>query len=453
MKHTRWPAAVFILALSGLIAAIADPFNTPPIFVEPAGGYIQAFTESPFELDIEVEDLDHDVLKVTAHNLPDWLTFDPYLVQLYGNPGRKDKGEYVITIKADDGRVVRTKMISLDVKYGHSVKQHLGEAFSSLYEKEVSNLLGASAAIITPDGTLHTSTAGRSNPWNNEPVNPSHRYRVASVSKLFTSALILRLVEEGRFQLDDKLYDYLPVENIPYSKEVTIRQLLSHTAGVIDHLNHPAFYRGNWKYRTWKPGDIHYFASHRRARFRPGQGYAYSNTGFYLLGELIEKVLEKPLGEAYKEYIFDPLGLKQTLYDDFSTRRNKIDSLAENDRAYEYHQSAVGAAGAIVSTPSDIARFGHALYTGKLVSDTSLQEMIKDIGKAVGGDHYGLGMRLWDDNGILHMGHTGALMGYRAILMYLPEYEVTIALATNDRHYKWYDLVNGLMMEMADYYR
>ena len=453
MKHTRWPAAVFILALSGLIAAIADPFNTPPIFVEPAGGYIQAFTESPFELDIEVEDLDHDVLKVTAHNLPDWLTFDPYLVQLYGNPGREDKGEYVITIKADDGRVIRTKMISLDVKYGHSVKQHLGEAFSSLYEKEVSNLLGASAAIITPDGTLHTSTAGRSNPWNNEPVNPNHRYRVASVSKLFTSALILRLVEEGRFQLDDKLYDYLPVENIPYSKEVTIRQLLSHTAGVIDHLNHPAFYRGNWKYRTWKPGDIHYFASHRRARFRPGQGYAYSNTGFYLLGELIEKVLEKPLGEAYKEYIFDPLGLKQTLYDDFSTRRNKIDSLAENDRAYEYHQSAVGAAGAIVSTPSDIARFGHALYTGKLVSDTSLQEMIKDIGKTVGGDHYGLGMRLWDDNGILHMGHTGALMGYRAILMYLPEYEVTIALATNDRHYKWYDLVNGLMMEMADYYR
>ena len=453
MKHIRWPLAAFVLALSCLIVAIADPFNTPPIFVEPHGTYIQAFTESPFELDIEVEDIDDDVLKVTAHNLPDWLTFDPYLVQLYGNPARTDKGEYVITIKADDGRVVRTKMISLDVEYGHSVQQHLNEAFSSLYETETTNLLGASAAIITPDGALHTSTMGRSNPWNNEAVSPNHRYRVASVSKLFTSALILRLVEEGRFQLDDKLYDYLPLENIPYSKEVTIRQLLSHTAGVIDHLNHPSFYRGNWKYRTWKASDIHYFASRRHARFKPGQGYAYSNTGFYLLGELIEKVLEKPLEEAYQEYIFDPLNLQQTIYDDFSTRRHKIDSLAENGRAYEYHQSAVGAAGAIVSTPSDIARFGYALYTGKLVSDTSLQEMIKDIGNAAGGDHYGLGMRLWDDNGILHMGHTGALMGYRAILMYLPEYGVTIALATNGQHYKWHDLVNGLMMEMADYYR
>ncbi|MCB9265250.1 MAG: serine hydrolase [Lewinellaceae bacterium] len=453
MKHIRWPFAVFLLALSCLIIAIADPFNTPPIFVEPQGTYIQAFTETPFELDIEVEDIDHDVLTVTAHNLPDWLTFDPYLVQLYGNPKRADKGDYVITIKADDGRVVRTKMISLEVEYGHSVQQHLDEAFSSLYEEETTNLLGASAAIITPDGALHTSTEGRSNPWNNEHVTPNHRYRMASISKLFTSALIMRLVEEGRLQLDDKLYDYLPLDGIPNAKEITIRELLSHTAGVIDHLNHPAFYRGNWKYRTWKPSDIHYFASRRRARFSPGKGYAYSNTGFFLLGELIEKILEKPLAEAYKEYIFDPLELKQTLYDDFSTRRDKIDSLAENARAYEYHQSAVGAAGSIVSTPSDIARFGHALFTGKLVSDTSLLEMVKDIGASVGGDHYGLGMRLWDDNGIIHMGHTGALMGYRAILMYLPEYDVTIALATNDRHYKWYGLVNGLMMEMADYYR
>lgn len=453
MKHIRWPLAAFVLALSCLIVAIADPFNTPPIFVEPQGDYIQAFTDLPFELDIEVEDLDQDVLQVAAYNLPEWLTFDPYLVQLYGNPKRADKGEYVITIKADDGRVVRSKRISLDVKYGHSVKQHLNEAFSSFYEKETGKLPGASAAIITPDGALHTSVMGRSNPWRNEPVNPSHRYRIASVSKLFTSAMILKLAEEGRLQLDGKLYDYLPIDNLPYGKEVTIRQLLSHTAGVIDHLNHPSFYRGNWEYRTWKPGDIHNFAALRRARFRPGEGYAYSNTGFYLLGELIEKVVGKPLGEAYKEYIFDPLGLKQTLYDDFSTRRHHIDSLAENARAYEYHQSAVGAAGAMVSTPSDMARFGHALFTGKLVSEASLQEMAKDIGASVGGDHYGLGMRLWDDNGIIHFGHTGALMDYRAILMYLPEYEVTLAITTNGRHYKWHDLINGLMMEMADYYR
>ncbi|MCB0552958.1 MAG: beta-lactamase family protein [Phaeodactylibacter sp.] len=452
MEHVRWRLAIFLLTLSSLVVAVADPFNTPPIFLAPTEDNAQAFTERDFTLNIEVEDIDNDVVEVNAFNLPEWLTFDPVLRQLHGRPERIDKGEYFFAIKADDGRVVRTKMISLKVDYGHSVEQHLDEAFSSLCSSKVQGLLGASAAIITPDGQLKTATFGRANAWNAAEADPNYRYRVASVSKLFTSALVMRLVEEGYFKLDDTLYNYLPV-NVPFSKEITIRQLLSHTAGVVDHLNHPAFYRGNWKYRTWTEQDINRFAAQRGARFKPGKGYGYSNTGFYLLGELVEAVLKKPLGEAYKEYIFEPLGLKQTIYDDFSTRKNHIDSLAENARAYEYHLSAVGAAGSIVSTPSDVARFGHALYSGQLVSEASLQEMEQDIGASVGGDHYGLGMRLWDDHGIQHMGHTGSLMGYRSILMYLPEYQLTIAISANESVRNWNDVVNGLLMEMADYYR
>ncbi|MCB0617100.1 MAG: serine hydrolase, partial [Phaeodactylibacter sp.] len=80
-------------------------------------------------------------------------------------------------------------------------------------------------------------------------------------------------------------------------------------------------------------------------------------------------------------------------------------------------------------------------------------EMTQDIGASVGGDHYGLGMRLWDDHGILHMGHTGSLMGYRSIIMYLPEYQATIAISANESVRNWNDVVNGLLMEMADYYR
>ncbi|MCB0571400.1 MAG: serine hydrolase [Phaeodactylibacter sp.] len=452
MKYVRWRLAVFLLSLSALVVAVSDPFNTPPIFLAPTEDNVQAFTERDFSLNIEVEDIDNDEVEVKAYNLPEWLSFDPVLHRLQGHPERADKGEYYFTIKADDGRVVRTKMISLKVDYGHTAAQHLKEAFSSLCSTKVQGLLGASAAIVTPDGHLETAVYGRANSWNNEPTAPNYRYRVASVSKLFTSALVMRLVEEGYFQLDDTLYNLMPV-NIPFSKEITIRQLLSHTAGVIDHLNHPAFYRGNWKYRTWTEQDIHHFAALRGARFRPGTHYGYSNTGFYLLGELVESVLKKPLAEAYKEYIFEPLGLKQTTYDDFSTRRNHLDSLAENARAYEYHLSAVGAAGSIVSTPSDVARFGQALFTGQLVSEASLQEMTQDIGASVGGDHYGLGMRLWDDHGILHMGHTGSLMGYRSIIMYLPEYQATIAISANESVRNWNDVVNGLLMEMADYYR
>jgi D-alanyl-D-alanine carboxypeptidase len=452
MKYLHWRLATYAFVLAMLVIAATNPFNTPPIFLAPTETSLQGYTERNFIQEVRVEDLDGDIVEIKAYNLPDWLEFDPVLGEIKGQPSRVDKGEYYFTLKADDGRVVRSKMFSLKVDYGHPIEQHLNECFTSLCTANLRGVLGASAAMITPDGQLKTSTYGRANPWKNEEVTPAHRYRVASVSKLFTAALVLRLVEEGHFRLDDTLCHYLPA-NVPFCKEFTIRQLLSHTAGVIDHLNHPGFYRGNWKYRQWSDQDIYRFAAQRGARFKPGHSYGYSNTGFYLLGKLAEAVLEMPLNEAYKEYIFDPLGLEDTFHDDFSNRSNRIPGLAENARAYEYHLSAVGAAGSIVSTPSDLARFGHALYSGKLLSDASLQAMIQDIGGVHGGSHYGLGMRMWDTHGIPHLGHTGLLMGYRAILMYLPEYETTIALTTNDLHYKWKEVVNGLLLEMADYYR
>ncbi len=454
MKQKRnWRLLLALLLFSGLAFAFSDPFNTPPIFLSPQDGQVTVRTEQAFELNIEVEDIDNDIIKVQALNLPEWCTFDPYLLQLYGTPERIDKGTYFITIKADDGREVRSKRVLLDVDYGHSAGQHLEEAIDTICNQKLRNLRGVSAAAIGPDGQLATFARGYADAARRHELDPNHRFRVASITKLFTSTLIMRLVEQQYFELDDPVAKYLEVPGLPNGDRMTIRQLLSHTAGVIDHLNHPSFYRGNWKYRTWKEQDIYRFAAVRRARFEPGQGYDYSNTGFYLLGTLVEAVLEKPLSEAFREYIFAPAGLNQTLYDDFSDRRHRIDSLADNGRGYEYHLSAVGAAGAIVATPGDIARFGHALFTGKLVSDKGLEEMQKDLGYEKGGDHYGLGMRIWDDHGIRHIGHTGALMGYRSILMYLPEYETTIALSTHHSHYRWYDLVNNVLLEMADYYR
>lgn len=454
MKNKRnWRLLLASLLFSGLAFAFSDPFNTPPIFLAPQDGTIEVLTEQPFELDIEVEDIDNDILNIRAEHLPEWITFDPYLLQLYGQPTRLDRGTYYITIKADDGREVRSKRLELKVKYGHSAQQHLEETVRATCQERLANLKGVSAAVIGPDGQLSTVVHGHSDAARRYALEPNHRFRVASVTKLFTSTLIMRLVEFGYFELDDRLAEYLEVPGLPNGKSITIRQLLSHTGGVIDHLNHPSFYRGNWKYRTWDEGDIYRFAAVRSPRFSPGQGYDYSNTGFYLLGELAEAVLEKPLKDAFREYIFTPAGLNQTIYDDFSDRRHRIDSLADNGRAYEYHLSAVGAAGAIVATPADVARFGHALFKGKLVSAQSLELMQQDLGYEQGGDHYGLGMRMWDDHGIKHFGHTGALMGYRSILMYLPEYETTIALSTHHSHYRWYDLVNDVLLEMADYYR
>ena len=225
------------------------------------------------------------------------------------------------------------------------------QALHERFVLDTPGLLGVSAAVMTPDGQLLAATEGNSNPWEGLSVTPAHRYRMASVGKVFTATLILRLAEEGYFQLDDKLFGHLPIPGLQYGQDITIRQLLSHTAGVVDHLNSNDFWTGNWMNRTWTNEDLFQYAVDHGALFPPGTSYAYSNTGFYILGALAEAVTQIPLAQAFEQYIFEPLGLENTLYDDFSDIAHPIPNLARSARSYEYHLSAVGGAGAIAATP------------------------------------------------------------------------------------------------------
>ncbi|MCB9298026.1 MAG: serine hydrolase [Lewinellaceae bacterium] len=429
---------------------VAPPVNHPPEINAPAQA--TAYADSSFVLSILVGDVDGDEVMVSVEGLPGWLSFDAAAGKLRGIPSRQDEGNYELTIIADDGKDQRSQKLTIRVGVLLSLQEKLDMELLQHFSLTTTGIMGVSAAVATPDGQLLASTAGKHSYFSDAPVNAGHRYRMASVSKIFTAALILRLVEEGYFGLDDPVQDYLAIDGLQYSQAITIRQMLSHTAGLVDHLNSSDFFTGNWMTRTWTNEDIIDYAVQRGMLFEPGTAYAYSNTGFYLLGALAEKVTGLPLSQAFKQWIFQPLGLDQTLYDDFSTRSNKIENLAENIRAYEYHLSAVGAAGAIVSTPTDVAKFGRAVYGGQFLSQASLEQMTADYGFAVGGDHYGLGTRLWDDHGIIHHGHTGALMDYRTILMYVPAKGLCIVLATNDPHSRWFDLVNGLLVDIVQFY-
>lgn len=411
-----------------------------------------AYADSLFTYTIPVEDIDGDEVLVTVEGLPSWLAFDAGSRRLSGTPSRQNEGARELTITADDGKGQRSRKLTIRVVVILSFQENLDMRVLHHFHLSTPGLFGVSAAVFTPEGELFTSTAGKHSFFSEEAVNPNHKYRMASVSKVFTAALILRLAEEGRFTLDDKLFDYLPIDGLEYGDQITIRQLLSHTAGLVDHLNSNDFFTGSWMIRTWTNEDIFNYAVQKGALFEPGTDYAYSNTGFYILGALAEEVTGQSLSEAFQQWIFEPLGLENTLYDDFSNRTIQIDGLAENERAYAYHLSAVGAAGAIVSTPADVARFGQAVYGGQFLTSASLEQMTTDYGFAVGGDHYGLGTRLWDDHGIVHHGHTGALMDYRTILMYVPAKGLSIVLATNDPHSQWFNLVNGLLVDIVQFY-
>jgi CubicO group peptidase (beta-lactamase class C family) len=430
-----------------------DGINLRPVIDAPFA--VSAFADSLFELQLTISDPDNDKLDVWIEGQPEWLNFDTSTYLLSGIPEKQEQVNftvYNIEVIASDGKLETSKEIAINVQTLKGIQEKLDEELLRLFQVSTNGLNGVSAAIVTPEGTLMYSDAGQLNTFSGGEIHPNHRYRMASVSKIFTAALVLRLQEEGLLSVEDHLFDYLPISGLNGGEEITILQLLSHTSGLADHLNDSNFWSSTSDQDTWTTQDIIDYAVDEGLLFSPGNGYAYSNTGFYLLGAVIEEVTNQPLSDAFQEWIFEPLSLEHTLYDDFSSVTNPIDSLALNARTYEYHQSAVGAAGAIVSSPADIARFGRALYGGEWLSSAALEAMLQDYGFTVGGDHYGLGTRLWDDNGYIHHGHTGALMDYRSILMYVPSKNVTIALATNDTHSNWYDLVNGILVKIAGHY-
>ncbi len=426
--------------------------NRPPLLNFSTTALAKA--EEPFTFDIDVEDADGDKLTITVNDLPDWLSFDESQQQLNGTPEGSDEGKSTFSIQVSDGTVQREKQVELTVIVPLTFAESINQKIDGLFNQHVPDLTGVSIAVYAPNKGELTTTRGNAKAWESTPLNADHQFRIASVTKTFTAVLLIRMAEEGKLSLDDKLNQYLNIDGLTGGETITLRQMLSNTSGLPDHLNNNDFWdeSGDWRNRSWTNQDIIDYAVNKGLRFTPGTAYAYSNTGFYLLGAVAEKVLSQPLGDIFDEWIIEPLDLENTFYDDFSNRQNTIPGLAENARSYEYRLSAVAGAGAMVSTPTDMLKFGRAVYGGSFVTPEHAEDMQTDLAAKLGGDDYGLGTRIWYDNNVHHLGHTGSLMDYRSILMHVPEHDIYISLATQDAHRNWYDLVNGLLVEVVRRY-
>jgi CubicO group peptidase (beta-lactamase class C family) len=420
--------------------------NLPPKYL--GESFLTATADEAFSYKLEVEDPEGLDIQISVLDKPEWISYDAGNRELNGTPSRDDAGLNSVDLEISDGvnTINRELKISvvIELSFAELLQQNLEEAYATL----TPDLAGVSVAVSKPDGMLTTANFGSSHFSQVRPIEDHHQYRVASISKTFTAALILKMVEAGHLDLDETLDTYLLISGLEYGDQMTIRQLLSHTAGVFDHLNSSTFWNdpNNYSTKVWHHDEIFQFAVDAGAYFPPGEGYAYSNTGFYILGAVAEKLLGEDLTDIFESWVFEPLGLENTFYDDFSMMGNTIDNLAESERAYDYHLSAAGAAGAIVSTPSDIAKFGKALYEGDFLSQDHIDAMLINIGAPLGGSDYGLGTRLWDDFGIYHYGHTGSLMDYRNIMMHVPDKSITIAIHANDVHENWFDLVNQVLL-------
>jgi D-alanyl-D-alanine carboxypeptidase len=322
-------------------------------------------------------------------------------------------------------------------------KAKLDQFFDRLAEKN--KAMGS--LVIAKDGkVLYTRAIGYSqiNGTEKKPLTAANRFRIASITKMFTAAMILQLVEEGKLKLTDTLDKFLP--QIPNAKKITIVQILSHRSG-IPNVRRDQNSQGNVNTTPITKDEMLALIAKATSDFEPDSKQSYSNSGYFLLGLIIEKLTGKPYEEALKERITSKIGLKDTYTATGSIDVNKNESLTylnvggEWKQVPETHPSILFGGGAIVSTPNDLAKFIQALFDGKIVSKENLDQMKTRRD----GDGLGIGMEPFTFAGKTFYGHAGGGDNYGSWLSYEPEEKLAVAYTTNAKVYPVVDIVRGVV--------
>lgn len=274
---------------------------------------------------------------------------------------------------------------------------------------------GMVSAIYFPDGSTWTRAGGKAGTTD---LEADQLYQIGSCTKTMIAAVIMKLQEEGKLDIDDSIYQYISSKpNV--DSVITIRQLLDHTAGTFNYTDHPLFggHVNSGLSKFW-PVDTIYNNYVNAATFSPGSRYGYSNTGYVLLGSIIEAVEGKALNVVLKDRLFTPYGFDQMYlggYDSFSKSMPGTWFLGGTylDTDITAVLSSAWAAGAVISHPIQHAKWVHDLYGGKIVSKASLLEMIKTTQQS--GNAYGLGTIVRRDMNRVYHGHGGAILHYSSM--------------------------------------
>lgn len=309
-------------------------------------------------------------------------------------------------------------------------------------------------AVYQPQAGMWIGASGKADLHNNIDMKPCNISRVGSTVKMFTATTVLKLIEEGKLGLDDKIADFLQgdmISKIDNADQATIRQLLQHSGGIYNYIQNLKFQTAslNDLIREWKPDDLLKYAYNQNAIFEPGEDVQYSNTGYILLGLLIEKIEGKPFYKVFEEKLFNPLGLTLTKFAaqdhvPYGIVRGYIDiysNLQLIESTYFSGWDYYTADGGLISNPYDMSIFFNALMNGQIISSNSLNEMLtwktpKEQDTDFFPIDYGLGIfKIETPGGIAYM-HSGDAIGYYANMLYFPGDSTTIAYAVNSNYGK-----------------
>lgn len=318
-------------------------------------------------------------------------------------------------------------------------------------------------AVDAPGRPRWLGASGTPERGGTTPVAPDARFRIASITKTFVATVVLQLVQEGQLRLDEPLSNYLP--SFPDAQQVTIRQLLNHTSGIPDYGRTHGFAKELLAHRDrrWSTAEVLGLIAGRDRDFAPGTGYAYSNTDYVLLGQVIGAVTGSTWAQQVRRRILDPLNLADTHvagaepvpggvlpgYFDADNDGDREDF--EAGRPWPALETSEGPAGAITSTAADVATFGDALFGGRLLAPTTLRQMTAEGPHHPRNRNYGLGLEvLRPDYRTTIWGHGGFLPGFQSVLWYVPSADLVIVVLANDAFANPSDLAELALRTLPD---
>ena len=295
------------------------------------------------------------------------------------------------------------------------------------------------SALVAENGKVILKKGyGSANMEWNIPNQPDTKFRLGSITKQFTALLIVKLAEEGKIKLDVPITTYLPDYPKENGDKITINNLLTHTSGIPNYTSAPNFLKEKAK-NPYSPADFVKTFSSLPLEFKPGEKFAYSNSGYFLLGYIIEKITGKTYEQYLQEIIFTPLKMVNSGYDHsdiiiknraagYEKQGKKIVNASYLDMSIPY------AAGSLYSTVEDLYLWDQALYTNKLLSEKSMESLFKPY-ILMGDGGYGYGWFLSEINvgtkKVKLIEHGGGINGFNTNISRIPSDKILIVLLNN----------------------
>jgi CubicO group peptidase (beta-lactamase class C family) len=291
---------------------------------------------------------------------------------------------------------------------------------------------GAAVLVVRGDEVLYRGARGLASVELGVPLSADQSFRIGSVTKQFAAAGLLKLIDAGKVGLDDPLSKFLP--DFPNGAKITVRQLLDHTSGIKSYTDIAGVMNGPIRQDLGTAALIATFKD-QPVDFTPGESWAYNNSGYVLVGAVIEAASGKPWHVHLAEWVLAPSGLERTVY---GADDALIAGMARGYTVRDGHVAPAAylsmtqphAAGALVSTVDDLHRWNRSLHGGKLLAVKSYTSMTTPAGRAKD-SNYGFGIGRGTLRGHVQLQHGGGIFGFASHLLYVPDAELSVAVLQN----------------------